>query len=117
VGRNLKSAEQDAGWIGVFPGRSNSTDAESGILPKASSLEQTTELAVVTIVSVWSSVMSETSVYTIERNAWSTVRQCNMHFLLTYEREFLPLQNLWRDFLVNSQETGLANAAYLALRH
>jgi hypothetical protein len=33
-------------------GRSTSSDAESGMLPKASGLEQTTELAVVNIVSV-----------------------------------------------------------------
>jgi hypothetical protein len=50
--------------------------------------------------------MNEASVYIIERNAWSTVRQCDAHFRLTYEREFLPIQNLWRDFLVNSEETG-----------
>lgn len=26
------------------------------------------------------------------------------HFLLTYEREFLPVQNVWRDSLVHSEE-------------
>jgi hypothetical protein len=55
--------------------------------------------------------MNETSVYTIERDAWSTVRQRDAHFRLTYEREFLPVQNLWRDFLVHSEETSLAPAA------
>jgi hypothetical protein len=55
--------------------------------------------------------MNETSVYTIERDAWSTVSQCEVHFHLTYEREFLPLQNLWRDFLLHSEQTGLTLAA------
>jgi hypothetical protein len=54
--------------------------------------------------------MSEPSVYIVERDAWSIVKQCYGHFLLTYEREFLPAQNLWRDFLVHSEETGLAVA-------
>ncbi len=44
------------------------------------------------------------SVYIVERNAWSVVRQCEAHFRLTYERGFLPGQNLWRDFLVHSEE-------------
>jgi hypothetical protein len=53
--------------------------------------------------------MSETSAYIVsERNAWSIVRQCEMHFRLTYNREFLPVQALWRDFLVNSEEMGPA---------
>jgi hypothetical protein len=55
--------------------------------------------------------MNEVSVYTVERNAWSTVKQCDAHFRLTYEREFLPLQNLWRDFLVHCEETGSAFAS------
>jgi len=55
--------------------------------------------------------MNEPSVYIIEQDAWSTVKHCDMHFRLTYEREFLPIQNLWRDFLVHSEETGLALAA------
>ena len=55
--------------------------------------------------------MEDASVYTVERNAWSTVRQCDGHFRLTYQREFLPAQNLWRDFLVHSEETGSALAA------
>lgn len=38
----------------------------------------------------------------------TTVSQRDVHFRLTYEREFLPVQNLWRDFLVHSEETGLA---------
>jgi hypothetical protein len=54
--------------------------------------------------------MNEASVYTVERNAWSTVRKCNVQFRLTYERVFLPVQNLWRDFLVNSEEAGSALA-------
>jgi hypothetical protein len=52
--------------------------------------------------------MNEASVYVVERNAWSTVKQCDANFRLTYEREFLPAQNLWRDFLVHCEETGLA---------
>jgi hypothetical protein len=36
---------------------------------------------------------------------------CDGHFRPTYEREFLPVQNLWRDFLVHSEETGLTVAA------
>jgi hypothetical protein len=55
--------------------------------------------------------MNEPSVYIIEQDAWSTVKHCDMHFRLTYEREFLPIQNLWRDFLVHSEETGLTLAA------
>ena len=55
--------------------------------------------------------MNEASVYTVERNAWSTVRKCNVQFRLTYERVFLPIQNLWRDFLVHSEQTGLTLAA------
>jgi hypothetical protein len=55
--------------------------------------------------------MNEPSAYTVERNAWSTVRKCNVQFRLTYEREFLPIQNLWRDVLVNSEETGSTLAA------
>jgi len=55
--------------------------------------------------------MNEVSVYTVEQNAWSIVKQRDAHFRLTYEREFLPAQNLWRDFLIHSEETGLALAA------
>jgi hypothetical protein len=55
--------------------------------------------------------MNEASVYTVERNAWSTISHCDARFRLTYEREFLPLQNLWRDFLVHCEETGSALAA------
>ena len=54
--------------------------------------------------------MGETSVYVVERDAWSTVRQCMANFRLTYEREFLPLQNVWRDFLVHSEEKDSAPA-------
>ena len=50
--------------------------------------------------------MNEASVYTVERNAWSIVAHCDVHFRLTYEREFLPVQNLWRDFLVHCEEIG-----------
>jgi len=39
------------------------------------------------------------------------LKEMRCAFRLTYEREFLPAQNLWRDFLVNSEETGLALAA------
>jgi hypothetical protein len=52
--------------------------------------------------------MNDPSVYIVERKAWSIVKQCDMNFRLTYEREFLPLQNLWRDFLVHCEETGSA---------
>jgi hypothetical protein len=31
-----------------------------------------------------------------------------MRFHLTYQREFLPVQAVWRDFLVNSEEMGPA---------
>lgn len=48
--------------------------------------------------------MNETSLYTIERYAWSVAMQCEMHFRLTYERKFLPVRNLWRDFLVHSEQ-------------
>jgi hypothetical protein len=33
-----------------------------------------------------------------------------VQFRLTFERVFLPVQNLWRDFLVNSEEAGSALA-------
>jgi hypothetical protein len=52
--------------------------------------------------------MNENSVYIVERNAWSIAGRCEMHFRLTYQRVFLPLQNLWRDFLVHCEETGPA---------
>ena len=52
--------------------------------------------------------MDQVSVYTVERNAWSIASQCEMHFRLTYERGFLPVQNLWRDFLLHCEETGPA---------
>jgi hypothetical protein len=53
--------------------------------------------------------MSETNAHIeFERNAWSIARQCEMHYRLTYDREFLPVQALWRDFLVNSEEMGPA---------
>jgi hypothetical protein len=54
--------------------------------------------------------MNEPSVYVIERVAWSTLKGCNANFRLTYEREFLATQNLWRDFLVHSEETDIALA-------
>ena len=44
------------------------------------------------------------SVYTVERDAWSTLKQCDVHVRLTYERTFLPVQDLWRDFLLHSEE-------------
>jgi hypothetical protein len=50
--------------------------------------------------------MNEASVYIVERNAWSIERHCYVHFRLTYERVFLPVQNLWRDFLVHCEEIG-----------
>ena len=52
--------------------------------------------------------MNEVSVYTVEQNAWSIARRCDMRFRLTYERGFLPVQNLWRDFLVYCEEIGPA---------
>jgi hypothetical protein len=50
--------------------------------------------------------MNEASVYIVERNAWSIERQRYVHFRLTYERVFLPVQDLWRDFLVHCEEIG-----------
>jgi hypothetical protein len=50
--------------------------------------------------------MDDPTVYTVERNAWSIERNCDVHFRLTYQRVFLPVQNLWRDFLVHCEETG-----------
>jgi hypothetical protein len=50
--------------------------------------------------------MNEVSVYVVERNAWSVVKHCDVHFRLTYERVFLPVQCLWRDFLVHCEEIG-----------
>jgi hypothetical protein len=53
--------------------------------------------------------MSETSVYIeFERSAWSILKHCEMRFRLTYQREFLPMQAVWRDFLVNREEMGPA---------
>jgi hypothetical protein len=46
------------------------------------------------------------SVYIVERNAWSVLRQCEVQFRLTYERGFIPAQDIWRDFLVNCEEIG-----------
>jgi hypothetical protein len=77
---------------------------------KAINSDQTAAFVVDSIVAARAQSMNETSVYTIERDAWSTVRQRDAHFRLTYEREFLPVLNLWPDFLVHSEETGLALA-------
>lgn len=53
--------------------------------------------------------MGETSAYVeFERNAWSILNHCEMHFRLTYQREVVQVQDLWRDFLVNSEEMGPA---------
>jgi len=52
--------------------------------------------------------MNEVSVYTVEQDARSIARRCEMHFRLTYERVFLPVQNLCRDFLVHCEEVGPA---------
>jgi hypothetical protein len=52
--------------------------------------------------------MNEAGVYIIERDAWSIERRRDAHFRLTYERTFLPIQNLWRDFLIHSEEMGSA---------
>jgi hypothetical protein len=73
---------------------------------KAINFGQTSGFALDTLVVVGTQSMNETSVYTVERDAWSTVSQRDVHFRLTYEREFLPVQNLWRDFLIHSEETG-----------
>ena len=75
---------------------------------KMSPIEQTPEFILANIVAVGGSAMSEVSVYTVERNAWSIARRCEMRFRLTYERGFLPVQNLWRDFLVCCDEIGPA---------
>jgi hypothetical protein len=52
--------------------------------------------------------MNEANIYIVERNGWSIVKQRDVQFRLTYEREFLPAQNLWRDFLIHSEEAGSA---------
>ncbi len=78
---------------------------------EAINFDQSNGFAVTSIVVMGLNSMNETSVYTVERDAWSIARHCAMHFRLTYEREFLPVLNLWRDFLVHSDETGLALAA------
>jgi len=52
--------------------------------------------------------MNDASVYIVERDAWSIERRRDVHFRLTYERVFLPVQNLWRDFLIHSEEIGSA---------
>jgi hypothetical protein len=53
--------------------------------------------------------MGETGAYIeCERNSWSILKHCEMRFRLTSQREFLPVQALWRDFLVNSEEMGPA---------
>jgi len=53
--------------------------------------------------------MGETRVYIqLERNACSILQHYEMRFRLTYQREFLPVQPLWRNFLVNSEEMGPA---------
>ena len=75
---------------------------------KLSPIEQTYESVVANIDVVGGALMSEVSVFTVERNAWSIARRCEMRFRLTYERGFLPVQNLWRDFLVCCDEIGPA---------
>jgi hypothetical protein len=50
--------------------------------------------------------MNEVSVYIVERNAWSIASHREMRFRMTYERIFLPVQNLWRDFLIHCEEIG-----------
>jgi hypothetical protein len=42
--------------------------------------------------------MHEASLYIVERNAWSIVGHCDVHFRLTYERVFLPVQDLLAGF-------------------
>src|SRR5581483_196522 len=71
-------------------------------------LDQTAEATAGNMMVIGGSTMSDASAYVVfERNAWSILRQCEMHFRLTYERVFLPAQNLWRDFLVNCEEIGV----------
>jgi hypothetical protein len=41
-----------------------------------------------------------------ERNARSILGHYEVPFRLTYLREFLPGQAVWRDFLVNSEQMG-----------
>jgi hypothetical protein len=56
---------------------------------EASNLDQTGESAVDIMVVVGDLIyMNEPSVYIIEQDAWSTVKQCHAHFRLTYKREF-----------------------------
>jgi hypothetical protein len=52
--------------------------------------------------------VNEASLYIIERDAWSIEKRHAVHFRLTYGRVFLPVQNLWRDFLIHSEEIGSA---------
>ena len=52
--------------------------------------------------------MNEASIYIVEREAWSIERRHVVQFRLTYERVFLPAQNLWRDFLIHGEEIGSA---------
>ena len=42
--------------------------------------------------------------FTVERVAWSIARKCFVRFRLTYSHVFIPERNLWRDFLVASEE-------------
>ena len=78
---------------------------------EAINFDQTNGFAVASIIVIGLNSMNEASVYTIERDAWSITRHREMHFRLTYERVFLPVQHLWRDFLVHSDEIGLALVA------
>jgi hypothetical protein len=50
--------------------------------------------------------MHEASLYIVERNAWSIVGHSDVHFRLTYEGVLLPVQDLWRDFLIHCEEIG-----------
>jgi hypothetical protein len=59
-------------------------------LAGASILDQTTEFAIDNMVALGRLTMNEVSVYTVEHNAWSIARRCEMHFRLTYERGFDP---------------------------
>jgi hypothetical protein len=42
--------------------------------------------------------------FIVEKIAWSVARKCLVRFRLTYSHIFLPERNLWRDFLVGSEE-------------
>lgn len=59
--------------------------------------------------------MSDVSFYKAKQNAFSLMNNRPMHFRLTYERVFLRVNSIWRDFLIHSEEIGLARRAEIAV--